>query len=427
MSLFSVGSSRPLYSLVYFVSFFFCLVIFFILSRLTILFLRKNKYNFGISFNVALKNITQSKSITPITVMSLGLGITLLLTLAFVGSNFKREIAKSIPEIAPDYFFLGIQNLDKDDFKDTIFKSDRNANIEIVPMVSAKLSKINGIDPNSYIDRNNDSHWVIQGDRRVSWADEVPKDNPLVAGEWWDLSKPDKLQISLDSKVANDFGVNLGDKFVLNIYGREIEGEVTNFRFVDYRDLSINFAMLLNPQFAKNFPHEYLSTVKFDNNVKFNDTEFLEKFPSVSIINISDYLSKVTNVLNKVFIAVSIISAITVVVGLVVISSAIIVQGKIKIFQNLVFKILGFSKKEIIFSSIMEFIINFITIILFSTLFAVISSKFVIENIFQLKWQFDLVLFLNLSLTIGLLTLILIILTNLKYLSPKVYPLVRNE
>jgi len=235
------------------------------------------------------------------------------------------------------------------------------------------------------------------------------------------------LQISLDSKVANDFGVKLGDKFVLNIYGREIEGEVTNFRFVDYRDLSINFAMLLNPQFAKNIPHEYLSTVKFDNIEKFNDTEFLERFPSVSIINISDYLSKVTDVLNKVFIAVSIISAITVIIGLVVISSAIIVQGKIKTFQNLVFKILGFSKKEIIFSSIMEFIINFISIILFSTLFAVIASKYVIENIFQLKWQFDFILFMNLSTAIGFITLLLIIFTNLKYLSPKVYPLVRNE
>ena len=235
------------------------------------------------------------------------------------------------------------------------------------------------------------------------------------------------MQISLDSKVANDFGIKLGDKFVLNIYGREIEGEVTNFRFVDYRDLSINFAMLLNPQFAKNIPHEYLSTVKFDNIEKFNDTEFLEKFPSVSIINISDYLSKVTDVLNKVFIAVSIISAITVIVGLVVISSAIIVQGKIKIFQNLVFKILGFTKKEIIFSSIMEFIKNFISIILFSTLFAVVASKYVMENIFQLKWKFDLLLFMNFSAAIGFLTLLLIIFTNFKYLSPKVYPLVRNE
>ena len=235
------------------------------------------------------------------------------------------------------------------------------------------------------------------------------------------------MQISLDSKVANDFGVKLGDTFVLNIYGREIEGEVINFRFVDYRDLSINFAMLLNPQFAKRIPHEYLSTVKFYKIEKFNDAEFIERFPSVSIINISDYLSKVTDVLNKVFLAISIISSITVVIGLVVISSAIIVQGKIKTFQNLVFKILGFSKKEIIFSSIMEFIINFISIILFSTFFAVIASKYVIENIFQLKWEFDLVLFMNFSIAIGLLTLLLIIFTNLKYLSPKVYPLVRNE
>ena len=41
--------------------------------------------------------------------MSLGLGVTLLLTLALIGTNFKREIGKSIPDIAPDYFFVGIQ------------------------------------------------------------------------------------------------------------------------------------------------------------------------------------------------------------------------------------------------------------------------------------------------------------------------------
>ena len=208
---------------------------------------------------------------------------------------------------------------------------------------------------------------------------------------------------------------------------REVEGEVINFRIVDYRDLSINFAMLLNPQFANQIPHEYLSTVKFNNIENFNDTKFLDQFPSVSIIKISDYLSKVTDVLNKVFVAVSVISTITVIIGLVVISSAIIVQGKIKIFQNLVFKILGFSKKEIIFSSIIEFIINFVTIILFSTLFAIIASNYIIEDIFQLKWKFDLILFANVSIAVGLITLILIIFTNLKYLSPKVYPLVRNE
>ncbi len=427
ISLFAFRSSIPTYSLIYFASFFVCLAVFFYVARFIILLLRNNLFNLGISSKIAIKNITQSKSITPITVMSLGIGMTLLLTLAFVGSNFKREIAKSIPEIAPDYFFLGIQNNQKNLFKKIIIDSDKEAVMEIVPMVSAGLVKINGIDPNTYISNSNDSYWVIMNDRRVSWVNTIPKDNPIVEGSWWDTSKPNKLQISLDSKVAKDFGVSIGDKFTLRIYGREIEGEVVNFRLVNYQDLSINFAMLLNPQFAENIPHEYLSTIKFKNIQSFNEVNFLDKFPSVSIIKISDYLSKVTDVLNKVFIAVSIISAVTVIIGLVVISSAIIVQGKIKIFQNLVFKILGFSKKEIIMSSIIEFIISFLSIIFFSTIFAVFASKFIIENIFQLKWLFEINIFFYVTIGIGVATLALIIITNFRYLSPKVYPLVRNE
>jgi len=425
--LFSVGSERPIYSIGYFGAFFVCLIVFYLLSKIIIYFLKRFKFTSNISLKVSIKNITQSKSITPITIMSLGLGVTLLLTLALVGTNFQREISKSIPDIAPDYFFVGIQNEEKDLFEKNILSMDPKANIEVVPMVSSGIVKINGVNPNTYIKPENDSYWVIGSDRRSSWTEEAPKDNPITEGEWWDLSKPDQLQISLDAKVAKDLNIKLGDVFTLNIYGREIDGEIVNFRAVDYRDLNINFAMLFNPQFANKIPHEYLATAKFENLEKFDEILMLESLPSLSMIKIADYLNKVTDVLNKVFIAVTLISAVTIVIGLIVISSTIIVQGKVKQFQNLIFKILGFSKKEILFSSIIEFVINFISIILFSTFFAVITSKYIIESIFQLKWSFDFILFANISISIALVTLVLIILTNLRYLNPKVYPLVRNE
>ena len=425
--LFSIGSEKPVYSIGYFGAFFVCLIIFFLLSKIIILFLKRIKSASNISLKISIKNITQTKSITPITIMSLGLGVTLLLTLALVGINFQREIAKSIPDIAPDYFFVGIQNEEKNIFEKKIISMDPNANIEVVPMVSSGIIKINGVNPSTYIKPENDSYWVIGSDRRSSWVDKIPEDNPLTEGKWWDLTKPDQLQISLDAKVAEDLNIKLGDIFTLNIYGREIEGEIVNFRAVDYRDLNINFAMLFNPQFAENIPHEYLATAKFDNIEKFDEINMLETLPSLSMIKISDYLNKVTDVLNKVFIAVTLISAVTIIIGLIVISSTIMVQGKIKQYQNLVFKILGFTKKQIIFSSIIEFIINFVSIILLSTFFAVITSKYIIESIFQLNWQFDLMIFVNISISIALVTLMLIILTNLKYLSPKVYPLVRNE
>ena len=304
---------------------------------------------------------------------------------------------------------------------------DPDADIEIVPMVSSGIVKINGVNPNSYIKPDNDSYWVIGSERRSSWVENIPKDNPILKGEWWDLSKPNQLQISLDAKVAKDFNIELGDIFTLNIYGREIDGEIVNFREVDYRDLSINFAMLFNPQFAKKIPHEYLATAKFKNPDNFDETKMLEVLPSLSMIKIADYLNKVTSVLNKVFIAVTLISGVTIVIGLIVISSAIMVQGKVKEYQNLVFKILGFSKKEIIFSSLIEFIIIFMSVILIAIFFAVIGSKFIMENIFELVWQFDFKVLIYLGASIGTATLILIMLTNLKYLSPKVYPLIRNQ
>ncbi len=425
--LFTLGSERPSYSLGYFLAFFVCLIVFFLLSKIIIYLLKKFNFNSNISLKVSIKNITQTKSITPITIMSLGLGVTLLLTLALVGTNFKREIARSIPDIAPDYFFVGIQKGEKKKFEQSVYKMNPDANIEIVPMVSSGIVKINGVNPNSYIKPDNDSYWVIGSERRSSWVENIPKDNPILKGEWWDLSKPNQLQISLDAKVAKDFNIELGDIFTLNIYGREIDGEIVNFREVDYRDLSINFAMLFNPQFAKKIPHEYLATAKFKNPDNFDETKMLEVLPSLSMIKIADYLNKVTSVLNKVFIAVTLISGVTIVIGLIVISSAIMVQGKVKEYQNLVFKILGFSKKEIIFSSLIEFIIIFMSVILIAIFFAVIGSKFIMENIFELVWQFDFKVLIYLGASIGTVTLILIMLTNLKYLSPKVYPLIRNQ
>jgi putative ABC transport system permease protein len=425
--LFSFGSERPIYSLGYFVAFFVCLIVFFLLSKIIIYFLKKFKSTSNISLKVSIKNITQTKSITPITIMSLGLGVTLLLTLALVGTNFQREIAKSIPDIAPDYFFVGIQKGERKIFEENILKMDANAKIEVVPMVSSGIIKINGVNPNTYIKPDNDSYWVIGSDRRSSWVDDVPEDNPLTEGEWWDLSKPNQLQISLDAEVAKNLNIKLGDVFTLNIYGREINGEIVNFRAVDYRDLSINFAMLFNPQFANNIPHEYLATAKFEMIDKFDETSMLEVLPSLSMIKIADYLNKVTDVLNKVFIAVTLISAVTIIIGLIVISSAIMVQGKVKEYQNLVFKILGFSKKEVVLSSLIEFVIIFKSVILIAIFFAVIASKFIMENIFELVWAFDFKVLFNLGLSIGLVTLALIMITNLKYLNPKVYPLIRNQ
>ena len=422
----SLSSFRPIYSLIYFISFFICILIFYLIF---IIFLRQFKKiyieNF-ISFKFALKDIIKFKNISLVVLVTLGLGTTLLLSLGLIGFNLKKEISKSIPNLAPDYFFIGLQNNQKLEFINFIKNKDSLAVINAMPMVSVKLIKINNIDPLNYIDRFNESFWFINNDRRISWSDNPPINNPITKGKWWEKNQnEEELLISLDSKIAKDLNVKLDDEFTLLISGREVIGKVVNFRKVNYRDLNINFAMLINPSFAKKLPSEILATVKFDKEVK--NINLLNEFPNVSFIEVRSYLQKISNLLNKIYLSISLVSLVVIFIGFFVIVSAIVVQGKSKIYQNLVFKIIGLSKLQIIKSSIIEFLILYGVTIFFSTIFSIIISNLAIQGFFNLSWEFDFNTFFIIISFIIVLSLLLIFFTNFKYLTPKIYPLIRNE
>jgi putative ABC transport system permease protein len=424
--LFALDSQKPLYTVGYFFIFFLICFTLYVLSRIIIFYLRKIKFIDFLPLRLAVKNITNPKTIFPITVLSLGLGVTLLLSLTLVGYNFKKEVEKSIPEIAPDYFFVSIQDTEKDKFVKYLKNNDPNTLIDMMPIVSASVTKINKKDPLTYIKSTNDSYWVLERDRRISWSDMPPKDNPITEGKWFDNNSKE-MQISLDAKVAKDLDIKLNDSMSLKIYGRDVEGKVVNFRKVDYRDLSINFVILINPKFAINIPHEYIATAKFSSAINFKEGTFLQNFKNISAIKVSNYLGKITEIVNKIFIAVTVISSVAVIIGLMVISSAVIVQARLGIYQNLIFKILGINTNNLISASVIEFLITFFSIVFIALLFSVGVSYFVIESIFRLSWSLEIVNSALVLLLIGILTVVLILFNNYRFLSPKVYPLVRNE
>ena len=196
---------------------------------------------------------------------------------------------------------------------------------------------------------------------------------------------------------------------------------------MDYADFSINFAILLNTSYANAIPHEYLATVKLSKQNNFQEYELLKIFPNISSIKIANYAQKINQLLNQVNIAVLALAAIIIFIGLLVISSAILVQGKNKIYQNLVFKILGLNKIQIIKTSLFEFIILFFNTIILTLFISLTASYLVVHYIFDIEWYFDLFDVFSVYLLTGIFTMVLIVLDTYKNLSPKVYPIIRNN
>ena len=189
-------------------------------------------------------------------------------------------------------FFLGIQENELELFTEQIREIDFKAKQIVVPMISARIESINDKNPKELIDKNNKSFWFINGERRISWAQNPPLNNPIIKGKWWERDEKNKLQLSLDYKVATDLKLKIGDSITFNIFGNSVTGVITNFRKVNYRDLNINFAILFNPKYASKIPHELMSTVKFENVEVVNLSNLLNKLPTITYIKLSDYINK---------------------------------------------------------------------------------------------------------------------------------------
>ena len=420
-------TEQKLYTVLYFVAFFVTMLIFYGVSKLLILFI-KAFYKFSNnSYRIAYRNIVAKKSLAPIMTISLGIGLTLLLTLSFVANNLKKEISDSIPSMAPDLFFVSIDRDMQRDLESFIKDVDPNVELEFSPMASASFISLNGTPIEEVVSESNRSAWVVRGDRRISWSEKPKPDNPIIEGEWWEPGNEDELFISMDSRAAYDLGMKINDKIVLNILGRDVTGIVKNFREVDYRDISINFAIIINKAFANKLPYEYVGTLKSELPSSEILARIVEKFPNVSAIKIDRILSQVSEVLNKVFIAVTAISLIVIIIGLIVIVSAVLVQTTFRRYNNLIYKILGVDFPTILKAMTMEFAVIYGTLIFFALSVATISSFLVVENALQLTWQFDLGLTLWILLSTAVVSFVLILMANRSIFSPKVYPLIRNE
>ena len=424
---FVLQTNQKLYTVLYFVSFFGTMLIFYGVSRL-LMALIKRSYKFSNnSYRIAYRNIVAKKSLAPIMTISLGIGLTLLLTLSFVANNLKKEISDSIPSLAPDLFFVSIDKDVKADLESYIKKIDPGADIEFSPMASASFISINGTPIEEVVSQNNRSAWVVRGDRRISWSEKPKPDNPIIEGKWWEPGIEDELYISMDSRAAYDLGMKINDKIILNILGRDVTGTIMNFREVDYRDISINFAIIINKAFANKLPYEYVGTLKSGLPSSEILAMVVEKFPNVSAIKIDRILKQVSEVLNKVFIAVTAISLIVIIVGLIVIVSAVLVQTTFRRYNNLIYKILGVDFPTILKAMTMEFAVIYGTLIFFALSVATISSYLVVENALQLTWYFDFGLALWILVSTAAVSFLLIMLANRSIFSPKVYPLIRNE
>ena len=87
------------------------------------------------------------------------------------------------------------------------------------PFVSAQLVSVNG-KALADMQKPSDTLATLKDPIRLSWTDAMPKNNRLADGKWWPADTDNWRQISAESEVMTDIGLNYGDTLRYQIGGK---------------------------------------------------------------------------------------------------------------------------------------------------------------------------------------------------------------
>ena len=343
----------------------------------------------GISWRYGMANIARRGRDSVVQIVAFGLGLMVLLLLAVVRNDLMQEWRASLPEDAPNYFMINIRPNQTDAVRD-YFAEHSVAPPELVPMIRARLTQINGIavdDLNIQSDRGRD---FVEREANLTWSDTMQDDNKLVAGEWWREGDGGGARVSVEIELAEALGLKLGDELTYDVAGEIVSARVSSFREVQWDSFNPNFFMVFSPGTLTDNTGTYITSAYIPREQRPMLLGFVRKFPEVTTIDLETILTQVRAVMDKASLAVQYVFAFTLLAGVTVLLAAIQATRDERRYESAMLRTLGASRRVVLQGVAAEFVTLGILSGTLAAIGATAAGYFLATRLFNLDYTFDI-------------------------------------
>ncbi len=343
------------------------------------------------ALRLAIGNIHRPGALTPSVVLSLGLGLALLVTLALIDGNLRRELTGSLPERGPNFFFVDIQGAEVDGFRSLLQKNLPGGKIVEVPMLRGRILAFNGVDVTK-MNVPPGGQWVLRGDRGITYAKNRPENSSLTEGDWWAPDYSGEPLVSFSAEEAGELGLKIGDTVTVNVLGRNITARIANFRKVEWESLSINFVMVFSPNTFAGAPHAWLATVIDPQATAVEEAATLRAvtntYPTITSVRVKDALDIINVLVGQLATAIRAAAAVALVASVLVLAGALAAGNRARTHDAVVLKTLGATRSTLIRAFCYEYAILGLSTATFALFAGGVAAWFVVSRIMTLPSSF---------------------------------------
>ncbi|MFO0198697.1 MAG: ABC transporter permease, partial [Alphaproteobacteria bacterium] len=340
------------------------------------------------ALRLGLANLHRPGAPTPLMLVSLGVGLTVLAAIALIEGNLRRQLANEMPAAAPNFYFIDIQSDQIQAFEALARAQPGVTEIRSVPNLRARIVAVNGV-PAEQVNATPETAWALRGDRGLTYSATPPEGAKLVAGAWWPPDYSGPPLVSFDAQLARGWGVGVGDTITVNVLGRDITLKIASLREIAWRGLGINYVLVASPGLLSAAPHTHIATMRNDVAQEATLLRLLtDRFPNVSGIRVRDALDQVVGLLEKIGFALSAVAGITLLAGLLVLAGAVAAGQRRRIRDAVVLKTIGATRGQIRASFLVEFGLLGLTAGLLAAAAGTAAAWGVVRFVMRADWVF---------------------------------------
>ena len=379
---------------------------------------------------LVLANIHRPGALTPSVVLSLGLGLALLVTLLEIDGNLRNQFVAALPDKAPSVFFVDIQDADAARFDAFARKVAPDARYERVPMLRGRIVSANGVRAED-LKATPSAAWVLQSDRGITYAADVPGGSRVVAGEWWKPDYQGPPLVSFENKIAEGLGLKIGDPVVVNVLGRNITATLANLRAVEWQSLGINFVLVFSPGSFRGAPHTHIATLAMPGGTTVAQEVALLKetaaaFPTVTAVRVREALDAVTKVVLDLTLAIRGASAITLIAAVLVLAGALATGHRHRVYDAVVLKMLGATRWRLLAAYALEYLLIGLATAIVGVAAGSVAASLVMTEVMNLSFVFLPVPALAATISAAALTIAFGLIGTFSALGQKPAPVLRH-
>ena len=298
-----------------------------------------------------LANLHRPNNQTRSIVTCLGMGIMLVLTVRLVQMDMIAMLKENKEIDPPNYFFIDIQSDQTTTFTQTLDQIAPEAERTLTPLVRSKFYGIDG---------NLAKNWQYKNRRKEEWfitrsfvttlseGGELPKDNIITRGVWWQKKDASIPQISLEEDAAKRLGAKIGSQLTMDIQGIKVTAPVTSIRKVNWRNMRTNFYMIFSTGALEDAPITYVATVNVPERKELElQHAVVNALPNITALSTRDIVNTIEGVVEKLKTLVDFMSVFTIIAGLIILSGSVASTKYRRLKESALLKVLGARRDKI--------------------------------------------------------------------------------